>query len=450
MAQFFDIPAADLENFLRSLKFERSTHGTEVVYTRLARRNQNVMMKVYTSITEGDKSARSVGSDAIRVCVVFSNGSKSFGIGKFKPVFRVTSTESILTRLRERIMEAAVRADEWITADAVRQQKWDAERKAKQSPKPIIQKFHPVPEFHDAEEIGMFTEDVQEGRISISPAEYSALLADPCSFLRQSNPLAETRETKASLVSLYFWSMTIHDCTLIFTSKDGTMRKGPVVAFIIDNEEYYKEIKKHLKKCDSCDPNEVLQRFLDRREKTKQGLVSGLLVGMADYYLKNFRNVDPSLVKQFHKRRQEVSQAANDDTLTFEEFCENMYLIFERRGTPTDFSVRLRRHDKFVRAAIRIYNNNPSLRPTDSEFKKLLIVYEVLSSLGARQMFFRKAIGRKEPHSRDGKSYIVQTPEEKWKVYWKGSLVGLPEGFRTRELARITIRTLKQADQLPR
>jgi hypothetical protein len=114
MANYFAMPAETLEKWLVDNKFERTVQYREVVYVRKSQKNPDVVIKVYTSIRDGASNVRNSGRDAIRVCSVFDNGRKSFGIGKFPPVFRVTSVESVLGRLKDRIMDAAKRANEWI------------------------------------------------------------------------------------------------------------------------------------------------------------------------------------------------------------------------------------------------------------------------------------------------------------------------------------------------
>jgi len=117
---FVAVPADVLEKWLQDQKFERTVQFREVVYVRSSVKNPNVKMKVYTSIKDGQAQVRNAGKDAIRACVVFDNGARSFGIGKFQPVLRVTSVESVLSRLKERLMEAAKRANEWISQDEAR------------------------------------------------------------------------------------------------------------------------------------------------------------------------------------------------------------------------------------------------------------------------------------------------------------------------------------------
>jgi hypothetical protein len=129
MAHYFAVPAQAIEDFLASKKFERSVQREEVVYSRRSSRNPDVLIKVYTSIRVGAQQVRRSGTDAIRVCVVFDNGRRSFGIGRFAPVFRVTSAESTLRRLEERLREAAERGNEWIDNEAIRQQERVQERR---------------------------------------------------------------------------------------------------------------------------------------------------------------------------------------------------------------------------------------------------------------------------------------------------------------------------------
>lgn len=117
MASFVAVPAQVLESYLQSLKFDRSTYGREVVYVRKSAYNPDVQIKVYTSIRVGQSQVRDAGRDAIRICVVFDNGRRSFGIGRFQPVMRVHSVRSVLDRLFERLQEAAKRAREWMAEE---------------------------------------------------------------------------------------------------------------------------------------------------------------------------------------------------------------------------------------------------------------------------------------------------------------------------------------------
>ena len=115
MPQFVAVPSEAIESLLRKKGFTRTTQRDEVVYIKRSGVNYNLMLKVYTSISVSSSVVRGVGKDALRCCVVFDDGVRSFGVGKFPPIFRVTSVESVLERLNIRIREASLRAREWLT-----------------------------------------------------------------------------------------------------------------------------------------------------------------------------------------------------------------------------------------------------------------------------------------------------------------------------------------------
>lgn len=114
MANFVEVPAQDIENHLSAQGFSRTVQREEVVYVRSSQRNPDVKIKVYTSIRVGRTVVRGAGKDAVRVCVVFDNGRRSFGIGKFPSVPRVHSVDSVLRRTDERLRLAKLRAVEWM------------------------------------------------------------------------------------------------------------------------------------------------------------------------------------------------------------------------------------------------------------------------------------------------------------------------------------------------
>ena len=120
MANFIAIPSEVLETRLQQLGFERQTQRNEVVYRKTSTQNPSVHILVYTSVRNGQSQVRAAGKDAIRVCTIFDNGRTSFGVGKFPPVMRVHSVESVLQRLQERIIDAAKRGKEWIAVDRER------------------------------------------------------------------------------------------------------------------------------------------------------------------------------------------------------------------------------------------------------------------------------------------------------------------------------------------
>ena len=159
MAEYIDVPAADIENYLQGKKFVRTVQGTEVVYIKRSTVDPGLMIKVYSSITDGQSSARSTGRDSIKVCCVFDDGVRSFGVGKFPPVFRVTSVQSVLERLDLKIKEAAVRARDWLAQQG---------KKAPSTPVP------PPPSQMEMEDIRQKNRFAEKERLQ----EQAAFLAD--------------------------------------------------------------------------------------------------------------------------------------------------------------------------------------------------------------------------------------------------------------------------------
>ena len=114
MPNYVNVPAATIEEFCQSKGFSRTVQGNEVVYVRSSRVNPDVKIKVYTSIRTGEAAARRRGKDSIKVCAVFDDGRRSFGIGRFPRVHRTGSPQAVLDRVLDRLRKAAARANEWI------------------------------------------------------------------------------------------------------------------------------------------------------------------------------------------------------------------------------------------------------------------------------------------------------------------------------------------------
>ncbi len=121
MTTFVSVPAQAIEDFLKSKGFVRTVQRCEVVYVRNHDRDPNVKIKVYTSIRTGAAAARRRGKDSIKVCTVFDNGQRSFGIGKFPRVHRTGSTEKVLERTLERMRAAYKRANQWLREQGIQQ-----------------------------------------------------------------------------------------------------------------------------------------------------------------------------------------------------------------------------------------------------------------------------------------------------------------------------------------
>jgi hypothetical protein len=113
-SRYVEVSREIIEGFLRSKHFERSVQATEVVYIFHHQKDPRVVIKVYTSLRVGAKTARGRGEDAIRVATVFDDGHRSFGVGKFPKVLRTGSEQLILDRIYSRIREAYLRGSDFI------------------------------------------------------------------------------------------------------------------------------------------------------------------------------------------------------------------------------------------------------------------------------------------------------------------------------------------------
>lgn len=122
MGRFVEVSRDQLESFLQAQGFRREVQGDEVVYLRDNHIDPNVKVKVYTSLTAGSNRVRACGADAIRVCTVYDNGQRSFGVGKFPKLLRTAPegldpegrVQVLLTRLYERMRDAYARGNQFI------------------------------------------------------------------------------------------------------------------------------------------------------------------------------------------------------------------------------------------------------------------------------------------------------------------------------------------------
>lgn len=112
--RYVEVSSEAFEKLLSDMSFSRTVANNEVVYARSYRDNKNLCIKVYTSISIDAFVARGCGEDAIRICAVWDNGQRSFGVGSFKRVYRTGSQDKVFTRVRERIEEATERCAEWL------------------------------------------------------------------------------------------------------------------------------------------------------------------------------------------------------------------------------------------------------------------------------------------------------------------------------------------------
>lgn len=117
-ATFISLDAKKLENFFAKHGFVRGVQGNEVIFTRLHDKNKNLQVKVYSSLTDGLNKVRGCGKDAIRVCAVFDDGNKSFGIKGSTRVFRVGEESRLYDRLHKRMQEAYGQCNSWLKTNS--------------------------------------------------------------------------------------------------------------------------------------------------------------------------------------------------------------------------------------------------------------------------------------------------------------------------------------------
>jgi hypothetical protein len=114
VATYFQLDSAVFEAWLTSLGFTKTTFHNEVVFERQSKASPDIVIKVYSSSSIGDDSARDVGKDAIRsVAILYGKDGKTYPICKTSRVYRTTSQESIHQRTLQRIEEAEARCAEW-------------------------------------------------------------------------------------------------------------------------------------------------------------------------------------------------------------------------------------------------------------------------------------------------------------------------------------------------
>lgn len=111
---YVNIPAQALKTTLVGLGMtEKATPAGryspgEVYFERSIATNPNLVVKVYTSIPVGAACTRGNGQDAIRVCLVWRSDEseeQSVGLVKATKILRVTSVDSVLSRVRQRVRD---------------------------------------------------------------------------------------------------------------------------------------------------------------------------------------------------------------------------------------------------------------------------------------------------------------------------------------------------------
>lgn len=107
-AGYVELSADVLLAFLAAKGFYEAPHRgkSEIVYERAHEHETRFKVIVYTSIRRGAKLARSKGKDAIRVCAIFDDGPRTYGVAKLPRVHRTGTVEGVLERVLERAREA--------------------------------------------------------------------------------------------------------------------------------------------------------------------------------------------------------------------------------------------------------------------------------------------------------------------------------------------------------
>lgn len=108
---FTSVTAAAFDSTLTPKGFVKTLANKEVVFTRAHDKNPDFKIMVYSSLTDGASEVREVGSDAIRVCLVYTHNGKTHGIGKSKRVYREGEEKRIMERMVERAREMYILAN---------------------------------------------------------------------------------------------------------------------------------------------------------------------------------------------------------------------------------------------------------------------------------------------------------------------------------------------------
>lgn len=99
-ATYVDVTELEFDALLKSEKgWKKDLQGMEYVYTYQSTKNPDIIIKVFSSVTQKG-IGRKCGGDAIRICAV--NTRTNRGVMKAKRVNRVVGWED---RVKERVIE---------------------------------------------------------------------------------------------------------------------------------------------------------------------------------------------------------------------------------------------------------------------------------------------------------------------------------------------------------
>lgn len=114
MSHFVEVPREAFIKAMTDAGFtELPGNRGELVFIRRNHNNEELLVKIYSSIPRNAVQARDCGEDAIRVVAVYEPPTpmKSRGYYKAK-VLRVTSVDGVLQRTLERAREAYAKCNE--------------------------------------------------------------------------------------------------------------------------------------------------------------------------------------------------------------------------------------------------------------------------------------------------------------------------------------------------
>jgi hypothetical protein len=184
--------------------------------------------------------------------------------------------------------------------------------------------------------------------------------------------------------------VTALDCT-ITVKKKGQLKQdwtGTIKEAIKDWDVFYRAVFNHVKDCDKCDPDEVLQAYWELRQKPRHGGRTSVgLAALAYRYSK--LGTDPDLVKKFIAKSGVViryAQIFTDEEL-YQVLCDDINHEFQVRPTSTwIFSGKAREimrylekwHRPFLHGVAHVFE--AELMPPYEDVERLAVVAEVTVS----------------------------------------------------------------------
>lgn len=102
---FTPVPASLFADKFTAAGFTRTVVNREVVYERPHAKLAGVVIRVFTSCSDGSSECREAGSDAVRACLVYRHKGFAKGLGKATRVNRTGTPEAVVERALERARE---------------------------------------------------------------------------------------------------------------------------------------------------------------------------------------------------------------------------------------------------------------------------------------------------------------------------------------------------------